>query len=143
MTGTMKSSVIKMDYVQHFILNIKVMLKCLVLAFFHIAHALLPIELTSHEYCRHRRALKRDYYIEQGGMMLEITGRALKKKGWVLRWWKKRTLRQGWRKYIMKGNRGEVVNTIFAALPAVFLFLIVVIFMIMVILGKIGKEWFN
>jgi len=38
-----------MNYIKHFILNIKVMFKCIVLAIFHLAHAILPIRFTEHK----------------------------------------------------------------------------------------------
>jgi len=39
-----------MNYWVHFRLNMGVALRCAVLAVFHAAHALVPVELTSHEY---------------------------------------------------------------------------------------------
>jgi hypothetical protein len=38
-----------MNYGHHFLANVKVSLKCLALAVFHLAHAVLPIRLTEHE----------------------------------------------------------------------------------------------
>jgi hypothetical protein len=39
-----------MPYWKHFSLNMGVAVRCLLMAAFHAAHALLPVELTSHEY---------------------------------------------------------------------------------------------
>lgn len=39
-----------MRYFQHFKVNIKVALRCLVLTLFHFAHGMVPIKLTSHVY---------------------------------------------------------------------------------------------
>lgn len=38
-----------MHYFRHFKINIKAMLKCLVLVFFHLAHGIVPIKLTEHK----------------------------------------------------------------------------------------------
>ena len=39
-----------MNYFRHFGLNIKVVLKCLVLVLFHLFHGSMPIRLTDHKY---------------------------------------------------------------------------------------------
>ena len=38
-----------MNYFKHFKVNIKAVFKCIILAFFHLAHGLLPIKLTEHK----------------------------------------------------------------------------------------------
>lgn len=38
-----------MNYLKHFKVNIKAMFKCIILAFFHFSHGLLPIKLTEHK----------------------------------------------------------------------------------------------
>lgn len=48
-----------MNYLQHFRLNIKVALKCLMLVFFHLAHGILPIKLTDHKYWKIGCGLKK------------------------------------------------------------------------------------
>lgn len=37
-------------YVRHFGLNFGVFLKCVILAIFHLSHAIIPIKLTSHRW---------------------------------------------------------------------------------------------
>lgn len=39
-----------MGYFEHFKLNISVAARCLVMALFHAAHAIVPSEITSHEF---------------------------------------------------------------------------------------------
>jgi hypothetical protein len=39
-----------MGYLEHFRLNMRVAFRCLIMAFFHGLHAVLPFEITSHEY---------------------------------------------------------------------------------------------
>ena len=38
-----------MNYFWHLWVNIKIALKCFVLVFFHLAHGLIPVELTDHK----------------------------------------------------------------------------------------------
>ena len=40
----------RIGYVRHFALNIGVFLKCIILAIFHLSHAIFPFNLTSHEW---------------------------------------------------------------------------------------------
>ena len=37
-------------YIRHFCLNIGVFFKCIIMAIFHLSHAILPIKITSHNW---------------------------------------------------------------------------------------------
>ncbi len=82
----------RMNYFRHLGLNIKVALKGFVLVLFHLAHGILPIKLTDHEYWKIRFA-KADINQAQDDM-LEIVGGALGKKGREFLTWKKRRIKK-------------------------------------------------
>lgn len=39
-----------MNYFEHAALNLRVSARCIIMAVFHAAHAILPVRCTSHEY---------------------------------------------------------------------------------------------
>ena len=41
---------IVIKYMEHFILNIGIVLKCIILAILHLIHAIIPVKQTSHEW---------------------------------------------------------------------------------------------